>query len=290
MKKLSFLLFTVLLIGCGGGGGGSGSSSNGGATPDLFQSLSTNVFTGGYRSVSKVVADTGNTTITSCGYQGAFYDRATIEAELLKQGGSVTISTSTEWCGTAAGETGCIKQFDKVFVIDSRSAQQNTVDLYMTGLVANRMTVITFDSLTYNFSNGKYEPLAVVETSSRDASIPEGAAGCSNQIQPTQTNDAINGNWTGYKATYDPLTIKVSTAAATVSCVNQSCTTSDLPGVTVTLSDFRSGGTWEAAAGAPRLAGATISADRQLLSMFVCNAPLDESKTFENCSFFTLKR
>jgi hypothetical protein len=221
---------------------------------------------------------------------GVFPDRATTEAEVLKQGGSVTSSSSTEWCGTAAGESICLKQIDKVFVIDSRTAQQNYVELYMTGLVTNRMTFIYFDSHNYNFSNGQYEPLAVVETSSRDTSIPEGAAGCSNQIQPTQTKDAIDGNWTGYKATYDPLTINGSTAAATVSCLNQSCTISDIPGVTFTLSDFRSGGTWKTAAGAQKLAGATISADRQLLSMFVCNAPLDESKTFENCSFFTLKR
>jgi hypothetical protein len=53
MKKFFYLLVTSILIGCGGGGGGSGSSPNG-ATPDLFQSLSTNVFTGGYRSVTKM--------------------------------------------------------------------------------------------------------------------------------------------------------------------------------------------------------------------------------------------
>jgi hypothetical protein len=28
----------------------------------------------------------------------------------------------------------------------------------------------------------------------------------------------------------------------------------------------------------------------QLASVFLCNSPLDEKKTFENCSFFTFKR
>jgi hypothetical protein len=260
------------------------------APPELFQSLSANVFTGGHRDIGKRVTNSGGDMINSCGYMEPFYDRATTEESLAKVGGYVTSSSSTEWCGTGAGESGCLKQFGRVFVFDSRyqSPQQTTIDLYMTGLLANRMTVIKYDSHTYNFSNGEYEPTTIVESSSLDTSILKGYTNCIDQ-QPTQTKDAIDGNWTGYKATYSPITMNGATAAATVSCVNQSCTTFDSAGVTFTLPDFNSG-TWKTADGAPKLAGAAISADRQLLSMFVCSAPLDESKTFENCSFFTLKR
>jgi hypothetical protein len=296
----SFLGLTLLiLVSCGGGGGGGGGEASGGGavTPDLFQNLIANVFTGGDRNVARLVTDSGEDNTGGCGYTEAYSDRATLEAGLLRAGGSITSSSPTEFCGTVAGESSCIKQFDKAFVFDMRyqSPQQNRIELYMTGLVANRMTVIEFDSRTYNFFNGQYAPSTTLQARSLDTSIFEGAvlaggASCSTQQQPTQTKDAIDGNWTGYKATYSPITTNGATASATVSCVNQSCTTSDSAGVTFTLSDFNSVGSWKTAAGAPKLAGGAISTDRQLLSMFVCSAPLDESKTFENCSFFTLKR
>ena len=132
--------------------------------------------------------------------------------------------------------------------------------------------------------------MASVESQAKDTSITDGGNCGSSMIRVTQTKEAVNGDWTGYKTTYAPVTQTGSTVAAKASCANQVCTILDSSAVTITLSNFiYSSGAWLTATGASKYAGASISVDRQLLSMFVCNSPLEEAKTFENCSFYTFR-
>jgi len=258
-----------------------------------------NHLTGGNRSTS-VSTSTGE---FGGGGQGCGYSypqsRAETEQKLQQSGGSVTLSTLTEWCGSAAGETVCIKGFGKLLVVtEPWSSERRITTLYMTELVANHWTEVEFDNLAFN-PFGKDKPSTKISAVNSDVSVPEGAE-CNYSSLPAQSKEFINGQWVGYKATYSLSTMVGSTSAATASCSNQVCTVNSSSDVTsVKLSNFNlfsrsgvssSGGAWATASGAPKLAGATMTGDRQLLSMFVCNTPLDEAKTFDNCSFFTFKR
>jgi len=105
----------------------------------------------------------------------------------------------------------------------------------------------------------------------------------------SQSATAIDGNWTGYKATYNTNTKIATAATVSISCINQVCTLSDAPSATISLSQ-PTNGTWTTSANTPKFAAAAISVDRQLLSVFVCSAPLIESQALDSCVFYTFKR
>ena len=186
-------------------------------------------------------------------------------------------STPTKWCGTASGQTGCYIQADKIFVIDSRSGLTTDVEIDMPGLVADRMTVVKY--------NSQYLA-ATMETRSRDATRTN-SLNCPTMV--SQSANAIDGNWVGYKAMYDTSAKTAASTSVSITCTNLACTLTDAPTSTVALSQLYNG-TWSTSANAPKYAGASISDDRQLLSMFVCSAPLIESQALASCSFYTFKR
>lgn len=251
------------------------------STTDLFQAYAENVIVGGFHSVSVYVSDSIQGGGAGCGDKAPFYDRATFEANVMAAGGSVTRSTPNEFCASDGALTQCLKKIDDTLVMDKRDAQDYSVELFMTGLVNGQMTYVNFDTQTN---------MASVESQAKDTSITNGGNCGSSMIRVTQTKEAVNGDWTGYKTTYAPVTQTGSTVAAKASCTNQVCTILDSSAVTITLSNFiYSSGAWLTATGASKYAGASISVDRQLLSMFVCNSPLEEAKAFENCSFYTFR-
>lgn len=244
---------------------------------------------GGNRSVDSTISNITKGSGNGCGYS---YPRTRVESDQLMQqsGGSTTLSTFTEWCGAATGQTACIKGFGKLLVDDELlSVEVRTIRLNMMELMPGHWTVIEFNSLEFN-PFGKNGPMTNVSAVRSDAIVGPSVV-CDRSVQPTQIKEAINGSWVGYKATYSPDTMVGSTATATVSCASQICIINSSSGATsVNLSSFDFTGVWATAFGAPKLAGALMTGDHQLLSMFVCNSPLDEAKTFENCSFFTFKR
>ena len=151
--------------------------------------------------------------------------------------------------------------------------------MILTGLVPNHETWISYSS-TDNFAN--------IRSATKNSSITQ-AQNCP-QPATTQTADAINGAWTGYKLSY-ALTSKTGTSTvASLNCANQVCTITDGASTVAALPSFSSSGAWKTAVGASKFVGASISSDKSLLSMFVCNAPLDESRTFDNCGFYSFKR
>ncbi len=229
-----------------------------------------------------------------CGYNH-IQNRVETDQKLLEMGGSVTRSTLTEWCGTLSGETACIKEFGRLLVmIEPWSHQKTITTLLMMDLIPNHWTEVEFDSLSFN-----YEPSTGISAVVKDSTVVD-VAECSFSGLPAQSKEFINGEWFGYKATYSLITMIGTTSNARMSCVNQACTINSSSGTTlVNLKNFSlfsrsdvepSGGSWSTTREAEKLAGATMTGDRQLLSMFVCNSPLDKAKTFENCSFFTFKR
>lgn len=224
-----------------------------------------------------------------CGY-GYQLSRAEMEQNIHQAGGSVDTSNFTEWCGSLAGQTACIKAFDRLLVaVEPWSPQRRITTLYMTDLLPDHWTEIEFDNLAFN-AFGPAGPATNVSAVSRDASVGEGA-NCDMSAQATQAKEAINDVWVGYKAIYSPSTMTGSTSPATLSCVSQVCTINTLSGSTsVDLSNFDSSKLlWAAAPRASKMAGAAMTGDGQLLSMYVCNAPLDKTTAFDNCSFFTFK-
>lgn len=246
---------------------------------------------GGSRSSSVNTTKGGG---QSCGY-ASLLSRAEMGQRLQQAGGSVTLSNLTEWCGTLAGQTACMKGFGKLLVTtEPYSSTGQVVTLYMTELLPNHWTEVEFDNLGFN-----NKPTTNISAVNSDASVLDGAA-CSFSSLPVLSKEFINGEWIGYKATYSLSSTVGSTSLATASCFNQVCTvntSSDV--ISINLSSFNlvsrygspaSGGVWTTASGASQLAGATMTGDRQLLSMFICNTPLDQAKTFDNCSFFTFKR
>ena len=262
----------VLLTACGGGGDGGG----GGTTSSVFQYIQANTFSGS-TTVGLQINDDTQSYSSGCGISSPIGDQATTEARLATLGGTILTSTPTKWCATASGETGCYIQADKVYVIDSRNGLTTDIEIGMPGLVANRKTVVEYNSQNLD---------ATIYTTTLD-STRTNALNC--PAMATQSADAVDGNWSGYKATYDSNTKTAASVTASISCTNRVCTLSDAPTTTITLSQLNNG-TWSTSANAPKYAGASISDDRQLLSVFVCSAPLIESQALASCGFYTFKR
>lgn len=238
---------------------------------------------GGYRASGVSITDGSSSSTISCGY-GSYVTtnsasfRALLEQTVVNAGGTVNVSTQKEWCGTAGGETNCVKQIDNAIVVETQSSAITSVQVHLPGLLNDRLTTIKFDN--------KSNKIALISSRSKDAAIVSGS--CSNAAQPSPLKDAINGNWTGYEFTYSTAGRVGLTSPSGMSCASQSCTFSS--GGVLPPFDFSSTTFWRTSNGASTAAGAVLSTDLQLLSMFVCNSPLDEAKTFQNCRFFSLKR
>lgn len=279
------IVLTGMLTGCNGGGGGgdSGNTPAAGNTTDVIDTLN-QTYGGGKRYHSLYATDGSqqSTATYGCGYE-TFLTRAELESSARSNGGTISISTSDEWSGSAGSESIHFKKVGDGIMVDSRDAVETDISLYLPVLVAEHMTVIEFSAA----KNG-LNALAKVLASTKDTSIPSDSK-CTVGTAPAIAQDAINGQWNGYRMDYSPTTGSGSTISANMTCTAQSCNISGLTTTPVILSEFKTG-TWRTASGSRQLAGASITADQKLLSVFLCNSPLDESKTLENCSFFTFKR
>ena len=240
---------------------------------DVFQaSLAT---AGGYRD--RGVYPTKASSKIGCGFADPIPDRSILNQFVASGGGSVIVSTATEWCGQIGSELNCLKKFDNVVVTDQRMGTSIEIEIFLQGLLPNRMTTVSYSST-----------LRESEVSSRTLDSSVVGSGCSNSGQPSQAKEAINGDWTGYSVKYSPATKVASLTANSMACRNQTCTILGAGSTTFTLSSTV---LWRTATGATQLAGGAVSSDLSLASMFVCNiATLDPERTFDDCTFFSFKR
>lgn len=278
-KLLAIFAFPLLLLACGGGGGGSSSSSTP-ATDVIANYIA--VAIGGQQKIGVDVTEASPTYTNGCGFSSfAASDHATFEQQLRTMGATILVSSPTEFCATLNGETDCMKQINQAVVSDSRLPSSTAIKIYMPGLLANRYTNVVFNGDSVN-------GITNVFAKTKDSTI--GTGGACTSTQPLQTSGAVNGSWSGYQLNYSPISKTGTTSAATATCTNQNCTIVGSRSASFVLTDFNNIGGWRTAIGASFLAGASISSDLQLLSMFTCSTPLDKTKSLENCSFFTFKR
>lgn len=294
----------TLITACGGGGGGTvetatpSSILNGAA---VFQSFKDRA-TGGYTLVGNTVDDNSSGAYSGCGFQGpetTEYD-SLLWDEAIKTGvASITVSTPTKVCIAQTSTSMCLIRFDQFLVSDYRNATSQKIEIRMPPLIANETTVVRI----YDDYSSMILSRTRVDTPSNIANCPnlatetisskhvwESGGGGSGNVLPGQLATAIDGNWAGYKVTYNTSTLSGLSSAASITCTNQVCTVSDAPNTPVALLQQAGGGTWKTAVNAPITSGAAISANRQLLSFFSCTTPLTKSKTADMCSFYTLKR
>ena len=202
-------------------------------------------------------------------------------------------------CAEFGNDKSCVSQFDKLLILDDSNSNDREVEIYMTGLVENAFTMIDFRS---------YAGYSLEIESHSKVTLPSNISSCPALAtqSPTSTNDwrtttgvggirtqpsnAIDGNWTGYKASYSTSSWIGTTAPASLTCVNQSCTVSDSSNSVIELQQQYGGGAWKTAVNAPKIAGAALSEDRRLLSLYLCNQPLIKSEMLNMCSFYTFKR
>ena len=238
---------------------------------DVFQAWSATG--GGYRS--RNIYPTQTSFGVGCG-TNEIPDRAALTQFVSNAGGSISVSTPSQWCGQVGNESNCVKQVDNVVVVESRNTGLRTVDIHMLGLVANRLTTVSYDSSLRE---------TAVSARTLDSSV---SSTCSNTGQPSQAKEAINGDWSGYSVKYSPTSKVASLTANSMACRNQTCTILGAGSTTFTLSSTV---LWRTATGATQLAGGAVSSDLTLASMFVCNvATLDPARTFDDCTFFSFKR
>ena len=317
MRKLAWLgsLFSAMLIAsCGGSSNCEGSALLLGAIPSAscqnskdsnIVASSGNVFEsfkaaalGVFTLVKNTIDDNLNGSGSGCGFEGSesdLFDKTFLENTFKSVPDSTISSTSTQWCVELGGQKSCISQFDKLLITDSLNEDRN-VEIYMTGLVENALTHIDIGS-TY----GTIQSRLKVTLPSNNSSCPELATQSETSENPwwrtsgpssipTQSANALDGNWTGYKASYNTSSWIGTTANASLTCVNQSCTVSDPSNSVIELQQQYGGGTWKTAVNAPKIAGAALSGDRRLLSLFLCNKPFINSQMLDLCSFYTFKR
>ena len=316
MRKLTWLgsLFIAMLIAsCGGSSNCESSALLLGAIPSascqnskdsnikvstngVFDSFKANAL-GGYTLVSNTIDNNLSGSGSGCGFDGSeSYDKEYFENEVKSVSGLVTTSTSTKWCAEFGNQKSCFRQFDKLLILDNLGINRE-VEIHITGLVENAYTHIDFDS-AFGSSIQSWSKVAVpsnisncpgLSTQSVTSKINWSTGQGPNSI-PTQPPNALDGNWSGYKATFNTSNEIGTTAVASLACVNQSCTVSDSSSSVIELQQQHGGGTWKTAVNAPKIAGAALSGDRRLLSLFLCNQPLIKSEMLNMCSFYTLKR
>ena len=315
MRKLTWLgsLFIAMLItSCGGSSNCESSALLLGAVPsascqnskdsnikistsDVFESFKANAL-GGYTLVSNAIDNNLSGSGSGCGFEGSEgYDKKFVENKVKSVSGLVTTSTSTKWCAEFDNKKICLRQFDKLLIWDDLGSSK--VEIYMTGLVENAMTYIDFDS-GYGSRIQSRSKVAVPSNISNCPDLATQSVTSKNNWFnelfiygiPIQPSNALDGNWSGYKATYNTSKEIGTTVTASLACVNQSCTVSDSSSSVFELQQQHGGGTWKTAVNAPKIAGAALSGDRRLLSLFLCNQPLIKSEMLNMCSFYTLKR
>ena len=315
MRKLTWLggLFIAMLIAsCGGSSNCESSTLLLGAIPsapcqnskdsnikistsDVFESFKANAL-GGYTLVSNAIDNNLSGSGSGCGFEGSEgYDKKFFENKVKSVSGLVTTSTSTKWCAEFDNKKICLRQFDKLLIWDDLGS--STVEIYMTGLVENAMTYIYFDS-GYDSRIQSRSKVAVPSNISNCPDLATQSVTSKNNWFnelflygiPIQPSNALDGHWSGYKATYNTSNEIGTTVTASLACVNQSCTVSDSSSSVIELQQQHGGGTWKTAVNAPKIAGAALSGDRRLLSLFLCNQPLIKSEMLNMCSFYTLKR
>jgi hypothetical protein len=263
---------------------------------DVFESFKANAI-GGYTLVSNTIDDNTYGSGSGCGFDvSESYDKEYFENKVKSVSGLVTTSTSTKWCAELGNEKSCFRQFDKLLILDNLGSNRE-VEIYITGLVENAYTHIDFDS-AFGSKIQSRSKVAVPSNISNCPDLSTQSVTSKNNWSnsqgpnstPTQPSNALDGNWTGYKASYSTSSWIGTTNAASLTCVNQSCTVSDPSNSVIELQQQSGGGTWKTAVNAPKIAGAALSEDRRLLSLFLCNKPFVNSQMLDMCSFYTFKR
>lgn len=321
LRKLTCLgsLFIAMLIAsCGGSSNCESSALLLGAIPsascqnskdsnivasagDVFESFKANAI-GGYTLVGNTIDDNTYGSGSGCGFDGSEntqYDKEYIESLVKSVSGLVTTSTSTKWCAELGNDKTCLGQFGKLLILDILGNNRD-VRIFMTGLVENALTHIEI-GIDVGYTSSTIQSRSKVTLPSNIPSCPQLATQSPTSKDswfyssgpysiPTQPSNALDGNWTGYKASYSTSSWIGTTAPASLTCVNQSCTVSDSSNSVIELQQQSGGGTWKTAVNAPKIAGAALSEDRRLLSLFVCNKPFVNSQMLDLCSFYTFKR
>ena len=231
---------------------------------------------GGFRHRGIQVTDAAGSTRTGC-VVTTTVSRSDIEATVAQRGGRITASTPTLWCGSIGSDSVCLRQFGNVVVYEETDTGYAFSGAYLTGMFSDKFSVVEKDT-------SDVTPNAYYYARTRDPSMTSPNP-CPSE--PSIPANAINGNWTGYSFNYSPAAHAGFTALATMSCTNPTCSILGTSSATVS---FTQGVPWKTASGVAPLAGATMSSDQTLVSAFICNAPLDESRTFENCTFYTFRR
>lgn len=247
---------------------------------DVYEAMLENELFQGYRSVGVDVTDgTQDISSVGCGYTDPLPSpRSSFESLLSDLGASITTSTTTTICASMGNESFCSRLIGGSYALQSDEPGYSEIDLYLPQLIAGHMT-----SIEYFSGDG------LAKMSSVQSDLSYSSDGTCAQQSITQPASAIDGVWRGYKARYFPSLGTGLTNTAALNCSNQLCTVTDSQGDTASIqfSQQSSNGVWKGPTGATTNARAVMSLDKQLLSLYVCPAPLVESSAIENCSFFT---
>ena len=305
-KKLSLLvalLVPLLFTSCGGGSGNCGPSalafglvacSDGSKetllepTTNPLKNFNKKVFAGAYNSQPASIDDTLNSQRWVCGFRYSDdTDADHIESSLKAAGATITVSTPTKWCVDAGGLGWCFIQSDNLFVIDhlirisNSPSNSSFIEMYMPGVIADHMTVVLQEP---NLSS------AFINTETRDPSRTAPSATC--PIKVKLTPNAIDGQWSGYKANYDAANKVATSSNVSAKCINQSCVFSDALNSTIAFSEQNDTATktlrWRTLDGAQLFSTATLSDDGQLLSVALCQRPVIPATIFKQCTFYSL--
>lgn len=247
---------------------------------DVYEAMLENELFMGYRHVGVDVTDgTQNSSSVGCGYADPLpSSRSSFESLLINYGATITSSTTTAICASMSGESSCSRLIGGSYALQAQGPSYSEIELYLPQLIAGHMT-----SIEYSSSNG------VANMSSVQSDLSYSSGGSCAQQSITQPASAIDGVWRGYKTRYFPSLGTGSTITASLNCSNQLCSVTDSQGDTASIqfSQQSSNGVWKGPTGATTNARAVMSLDKQLLSLYVCPAPLVESSAIENCSFYT---
>lgn len=211
-------------------------------------------------------------------YNDSPKDRETVESLVNSNGGTITVSSATEFCARIGNDSICVRLFGGIaLVLEEISGGILFKDAFMPGLAGNKVTTVRYAG---------DERFARVGVEWPDSAVGPGSSNC--PAQPAQSKGMIDGNWSGYSFSYSPASSVASLAPGSMSCSNQTCTIPGPAGATFALS---STALWRTATGASRLAGAAVSDDSTLASVFLCRgATVVETQPFENCTFFSFRR
>lgn len=245
---------------------------------DVFQAVMQLEAQGGRQRRTVSVRNTASSGSGCYFYDGPPKDRQALENLVQNAGGTINRSTETEWCARIGNESICMRLVGgAVLAIENQIGSVVYTDVYMPGLASDRVSTVRLDSS---------EGFARLASEWPSASAGPTTSTCPSQ--PAQSRTQIDGNWSGYSLNYAPGSGVTALAPNTMTCTNQTCTIPGAGGATFSLSATT---LWRTATGAPRLAGAAVSDDSQLASVFVCNgATVVETQPFQNCTFFSFKR